>query len=436
MNNHLTPWQAPESNTLPTAAVSPQEFIRYATSLKENEQTKVIDALNQGFHELAMEFVWKRALTRLKQTLSTLGMQFVGEMLDRNDINYMSQPDSVLTDWDAIRLAENLGVINSTGALKLRYGFELLSHLSRTQEEELEIAEAIALIRNCVKYVLAEQNFGIANDFSRFRDRLVTESLTREDEQLQNLFGSPQFFLKTALRVLLATIKTEGGARLEHALTNLNLVLPEIWLKLTEADKWAVGNTYAESANEGKSETVKALRRALLKVSGFDYVPESLRSNTYKQAAQAVLSAHFSVNNFYNEYEVTNQLAQLGTVIPKPALIECMQAYLCVFLGNRYGASFEAAPLAEKELKRISSDRWVYYLDKVLTTDDVLLPKLTEYKPARRFCLLINSIDTNLDAVRAPDSKKLVDLAKGNDINNIKYFASFQERRLRGDTES
>jgi hypothetical protein len=436
MSTELVPWRAPEPSSLPATARQPQEFITYAIALKSSEQNKVLQAVERGLYDLATEFVWRRALSRLKQTLATLGMQFVGEMLGRDDIEEFSSPEAVLTDWDAIRLAENLGVISTTGSLRLRHAFELLSHLSKIQDEEvLDETEAINIIRNCVRYVLSESDFGVAVNFSRFRDRLISETLGKEDPQMQTLLGSPPFFLKTALRVLLATIKTEHGARLEHTLSNFNLLLPEVWQRISEDDRWAVGTTYAEVANEGKKESINALRRSLLKVSGFDYVPESLRSNTFKKTAKAVLDAHFSMNNFYHELAPVTTLSKLGTVIPKPALIDCMRAYLCVYLGNTYGHSWNAAPVAFGELKKISPDRWQYYLKSVLLNDDVVLNKLMNEKPSSRFCDLMKSLSLTFDPDTPIDVKKLLDAAVAQRVPEVRRLSSFRWHRLRGETE-
>jgi len=123
--------ESPRANA---AAANSRRIRAIGRGSKPGEQVKIIQALEQGFHELATEFVWKRALTRLKQTLSSLGMQFVGEMLGREDITEISDPNAVLTDWDAIRLAENLGVINTFGALRLRHGSTAISSLPNAGE--------------------------------------------------------------------------------------------------------------------------------------------------------------------------------------------------------------------------------------------------------------------------------------------------------------
>lgn len=84
-------------------------------------------------------------------------------------------------------------------------------------------------------------------------------------------------------------------------------------------DKYPIGFAYAEVVNDGNEKVSSVLKSLLLKVKGFDYVPENLRSNTFINAAKNVISVHYSTNNFYNEPASIRNLASLGTIIPTPA---------------------------------------------------------------------------------------------------------------------
>ena len=81
-------------------------------------------------------------------------------------------------------------------------------------------------------------------------------------------------------------------------------------------------------------------------------MPENLRSVTFKKAAAAVIETHFEFNNFYNEPSVVRKLASLGSTIPLPAFIDCIQAYLAVYLGNSYGVSNIAASNCRRKIVR------------------------------------------------------------------------------------
>ncbi|WP_316795097.1 hypothetical protein [Pedobacter agri] len=369
-------WKGANGIDLPTSLSKPREVLPFATSLTELQQNKVVNAFKGQAYDMAAEYVWKRAIIKLKETIATLGMTFIGEMLNRSDIDEFTTVDSALTDYTTIQLAEQLGVVSKTAAFKLRQANELITHhFSKDAEEELDFAEAFNIVKTGVKYILGEQEISIALEFSEFRNRLLTESLVLQDTQVEQVVNSPVFYLRTVVTVLVTAIKNEISAKLEYALTNLNVLLPAIWEKLGENDKYNIGTTYRDVTAAGNATAISGVKSALLKVGGFDYVPENLRSITFIKAAKQLLDVHFEFNNFYNEPAAIRKLANLGNVIPPAALIECMQAYLAVFLGNRYGVSSEAYTIAEHELAKISADRWLYYFQKGINKDEVVLNK-------------------------------------------------------------
>lgn len=390
-NKALVPWQGPKHTVIPTNAASPAVIVQnYAVMLREVDKRSIAHAFQSGDFGMGAGHLWRKSMSRLRQKLSELGMRFLGEMLNREDISEHSSPETVLTDHDTIYLAEALGYVDATGAMRLRQGFDLVSHFdSERATEEMSIIEAAQVVRGCVQYVFGSEESLTAIDFSKFRERLSTETIASDDLALEQLIESPLFFVRTTLRVLLAAAKIEESARLEHALANLNTFLPGMWARLTDDDRNSVGTTFAELSNIGTRPAATAgVRKALLKVKGFDYVPENLRSNSFKRAAQAVLSAHFAFNNFYNEPEPTKQLAAMGSSIPVPALPECIRAYLCVYLGNGYGVCRAAVPVAERELQTVSHDRWERYFSRVFSGEEEILRKLTEQTMADRWITL------------------------------------------------
>lgn len=82
--------------------------------------------------------------------------------------------------------------------------------------------------------------------------------------------------------MLLTQLKVASRAKLEHAAGNIGTLLPVIWSKLRDKDRWQTGPIAAAG-----------IRAALMKVRGLDYVPETLRTETFRSAARAVLNAHF-----------------------------------------------------------------------------------------------------------------------------------------------
>lgn len=388
-------WQGPDGVKIPSNVKDTNQIVSYANYLTEKQKNQIVAAFQIEAYDMASEYAWKKAMVKLKETISTLGMKFIGEMLGRSDIDEFSTIDSALTDYTTIELAEKLGVIGTTASLKLRQANELITHFfSKEASEEIDNVSAVQIIKSSVQYILGEADISIAIEFSQFRERLLNESLSLKDPQVDQLINSPLFYLRTVMSILLASVKNDKGAKLEHSLANLNLLIESIWKHLGENDKWNIGTAYRDVTAAGNMIASSGLKNALLKVGGFDFVPENLRSTTYKKAAKVVIETHFEFNNFYNEPSVVRKLASLGSTIPAPALIDCIQAYLAVYLGNSYGVSHIAANIAEEKLSEITRERWYYYFEKVIQDDDIVLSKISGHNRIERLrnILISNSL--------------------------------------------
>jgi hypothetical protein len=253
--------------------------------------------------------------------------------------------------------------------------------------------------------------------FADFRKKLGERTLQRDDGDVAAISSSPYFFVRTTLSVLLSMVKTEKGATQEHAVGNSMLLIPVLWDSLRQIERWQIGQAYAEVNAAGNRLASAGMKKALVDVRGFDFVPETLRSSTFTEAAAKVLTTHFAMNNYYNEREPMQTLANLGSSIPMPAFAKCMEATLAVYLGNYWGHGWAAEPYAIQMLATLRPTQWSYYFNECLSRDRTVLDKLaTEAKPIARWQALVNmyvdptfiptqkSMKSLLDASRAPGS--------------------------------
>jgi hypothetical protein len=393
----------------------PQLIIKQSLQLVPREIRQIVKGFESESYEMVSLFVWTRAITVLKSELSKLGMQFVGEMLGRPDITDNSSIDSI-SESEAVTLAESLGIVTSTEAMRLRQAQTVVGHFSKPRdkdivpEEDIEMTkeEAISCLRTCVKNILGQPAIQLANEFVEFREKLSSTTLKKDAPDIEGLLASPYFFKRTTLYFLLAASKNEQGAQLTHVLNNFITVLPVIWDQIKANDRWQVGNAYAEAYSAGRESQVSGMKKALLQVKGFDYVPETTRSNTFTKAAQKLLAAHEGMNNYYNEPSAITELQDLGTVIPMPAFPVCMRAILSVFLGNSWGYSFAAETTARSMLTEITNERWRYFLDECLPNDQTLLFKLGLTQPSKRWCTLVKLCDLEKTGATNHGVKKLI----------------------------
>lgn len=400
MSEKIILWQKPDKPGIPADLETVEDVVRYAKcdALSEKQQTQIINAFDQGSYEMAAEFAWKKAILKLRRSLERLGVGFLAELMGRSDINDFTPVDDFLTDRKAIELAEQLGIVGKTGALKLRQHYELIHHfLTGDSDEDITKFDSFYIIYDSVQYILCEQDEEMAIAFSEFRERLLSQTVSLSDSDVQQVLSAPLFYIRTVCIILLNAIKKDKGMKQECAIRNLNSLIEEMWDLLGDEDKYSVGFAYSSVIAYGDDVAAKGLKQALLKVHGFDYVPETTRSEAFKNQARRVIDTHYAFQNFYNEPAAVRSLEKLGSVIPSPAFQDCLDAYLIVYLGNQYNISINAAPIAEKELLKISVDRWQYYFKRIIHQDSYVLEHIDTDRQIDRFSSLLARLDYTSD---------------------------------------
>jgi hypothetical protein len=430
MKNAIVPWNEPTGSVVPKNASTAVDIAQVAVNLSTRDQRQIVSAFTSDSFEMMSGFVLNKALSQLKRTLASLGMAFVGEMLGRSDLSEDSVPTVSISDFEAITLARELGLVNSTDAKRLTQHLELLAHFdglspNGTDTEEMTREEALSFLRTCVNSILGRQGNIAPLEFVTFRAALEGRTFKETDEEVHMLKSAPYFFKKTTLGILLAGCKTKSGAAFEHTLGNLVVLVPTLWPTLREAEKWSVGQAYAEVVSAGAAPAVVALKKALSGVRGFDFVPESLRSQTFSAAAGNLITVHTAMNNFYNEPSATSALAKLGSTIPWPAFPVCMSAILAVVLGNRYGRSHAAQTDANELLGRLTSNQWDYYLNECLQGDELVLQKLAWYQSTQtNWCELAKTYKLIGKSPKNKDVARLLTASDKAELNGVSSAAT------------
>lgn len=440
-SNDVELWHQPTSIVVPPTAKTPKAIAAFARQLSTREKNQLVAAANRGEFEMAASFLWSKAMSALKRQLATLGSEFLGELLDRPDISGAAQIQNAITDYDALTLAEELGMFNATEGMYLRHGLELVVHFASTSTEEepamvMNPEDFTQILRACVRSVLGHENLDSAVAFSRFRKELEEQVFKEDDTSIVQLRASSYFFQRTTLRVLVAVIKTENGAQLENALANFQLLLPLLWLHTASPERWHIGRAYAEVHSAGQRVAASGLGQALASVKGFDYVPEDLRSRVFIQAAKQLKEAHFAGGNYYNEPGAVARLASLGTSIPMPAVSDCVSALLCIRLGNSYGECWAAQTPAKQLLDALRSESWRYYVDDCLPYDNTILQKLAQGgRMAKAWFNLSEDHKLTTIPLRKQLTRKLLEASSSRDELALGATATSLLKRLR-DTRS
>lgn len=436
-NTELVVWQNNALPAIPKKVSKIEDLVTYGVQLQMKDKKQIVSAFNNEAYEMVSTYTWTKAITSLKNQLSKMGVSFIAEMLDRPDINEHTDIQQAISEFEAIRLAEEFGVISGTAAFRLKKAMETVTHfnqpeLDEDEENEMTQDEARTIVRTCIQGILGYNKIEAAIDFKNFRVELEERTLNEENPYILKLVQSPYFFHRTVIRILLSLVKTSNGAQLENSLANSNLIMPLLWDNLQHPERWQIGRTYSELFTDGQTIAASGLKKVLLKVKGFDFVPEDLRSSSFIKVANEILAAHEGMNNFYNEPKPVSTLYNMGSVIPTPAFPICITAILSVKLGNSYGVSNAAQGIINEMLKNITSDRWIYFFKECLQYNDRLLYKLMDYQPLDRWLNLFpeSLIDKALLEVQEKDLINLLKYTKENDRNRLMRLAGQMYRKI------
>lgn len=430
MENNIELWKADAVTVIPKTDTTVAAIVNHSdqSNLSLVQKQQIALAYNAGAYDMAAEYVWKKTVTKLREAILSLGEDFVGEMLIGAGGEKDVRLEDLLTDYKSINLAEQLGMISKGSALLLRQDYELIQYCFSSQAIEdnmgLDNLRVLSIIKDCVENILSKPNMQVAVEFTKLRERLLNDDIRAQDVEVNQLKLSSLFFIRTVCTVLSSAIRTRQGALLEHPLNNFKLIIPLIWEKLADDDKWNIGFLYRDVVSAGNTKAANAIKIALAKNNGFDYVPESLRSRTFIKIAQQLIDIHYGYDNFYREPKVVEELASLGSVLPEPALFYCMKAYLLVYLGNYYGRSERAVAMVEKQLAKIDKEQWIAFFDHKLPFDNDLINTLcaSSKKPIVNFKTLLRLLKMNTLNLNTTLGSKLYSAILNSNVSMISIY--------------
>jgi hypothetical protein len=199
-------WKAESTSVVPDSLRDPQELSGRALQLRDRERRQIATNFEAGNYEVASTYVWTRTMALLKKQLGSLGSEFVGELLQRPDIDEYTEVTTSISDSEAISLARDLGILSPLQTKRLLHSQEIVTYFAGLSadtgghdEEELTHEEAVSCLRICVQGVLGQENIGAAEDFKSFRDKLTRDTLSSDSTELEKLRGSPYFFIRQQL---------------------------------------------------------------------------------------------------------------------------------------------------------------------------------------------------------------------------------------------
>ncbi|WP_215194900.1 hypothetical protein KLI59_000320 [Streptococcus parasanguinis] len=365
----------PDEDISMALTLLPRELNLVPERLRNKFIAKAVVASSVGLFDGAIIYVWNCVITELRSRVSSFGMEMIAQ------ISGSSKPDNFLDkiqDVDLIDLCYQLNIIDEQGHFYLQQCREIRNHASIAHPSNIDIddRELINFISRCCKYGLSEITISTGIDIKSLNAILSiednSESLDHFVSILNTTFRSQQTLIYQILYSnyidpsKTSTVRA-NALRIAKSASNVLSDNPEIIVELLEKHQ---SNLLSGSKDKRINST-----NFIEAIGQLNSLSDVEKISAFRKAINHLRSAHYGMNNFYNEPPFAERLQELSekiTPIPEPIIEKYVEVNLECYVGNSYGVSWAAIGFCEKMLKNLTPKGIECMLGKLNSTSQTL----------------------------------------------------------------
>ncbi len=365
----------PDEDISMALTLLPRELNLVPERLRNKFIAKAVVASSVGLFDGAIIYVWNCVITELRSRVSSFGMEMIAQ------ISGNSKPDNFLDkiqDVDLIDLCYQLNIIDEQGHFYLQQCREIRNHASIAHPSNIDIddRELINFISRCCKYGLSEITISTGIDIKSLNAILSTEDDSEALDHFVSILNTTFRSQQTLIYQILysnyidssktSTVRA-NALRIAKSASNVLSNNPEIIVELLEKHQ---SNLLSDSRD--KRINSKNFIEAIGQVNSLSDVE---KTSTFRKAINHLKSAHYGMNNFYNEPPFAERLQELSekiNPIPEPIIEKYVEVNLECYVGNSYGVSWDAIGFCEKMLKNLTPKGIECMLGKLNSTSQTL----------------------------------------------------------------
>ncbi|MCI0562701.1 MAG: hypothetical protein MN733_29830 [Nitrososphaera sp.] len=376
---------------------------------------KAVRVWDAGAYDSAYLVFWNRALADLRTKLVAYGLGHL-EAIVGKPIKDERDLVNVLDDKGLLDACFELGIISEQAWFFLNQAREVRNHYSLAHQFDADVdpIEAMNIIKNCVKYVLAHQVPSPGINLKEVLEKLRSEDITSNVKEFEATYK------EQATKIVNITLNRLFDDLIEEKsnqiyMRNILSLAPYLWNLVDEVVKNRIGKQVARIRVEGDPIENQKAMAFIATVKGMKYVPESIRVAMFTSAADKLYDACEQANNFYREEDPAKELRSLGPEIPTSAANAYSKATALSYIGNQFGNSWAAGAFVLDTIK-FWPGPCVDAFMKQLDDDLILIGRLSHSNPAGRLQSLLKILQGK---VVEPATQKKLDFYSSLSIDEI-----------------
>jgi hypothetical protein len=376
--------------------------------------SKCVAACAVGLFDAALNYLWDETVANLRKKVERFDLEYFFDSTvtdaDRRK-QFQSADDLVkLDDWELIKGCHKIGIVADIGYKHLDYIRDMRNWASAAHPNQNQVSglQLVSWMETTIKEVFAREPEAPAIAVKQLLDNVRTKVLTATDAAPINtsISSLPPALAASLLRAFVGMFADPNmGASTKN---NILLLAKAIWGQVHEDARQNVGIRYATFEVNGDIARKTAVREFLQHVDALSYLPPSTLVVEFEEKVNNLETAHFGMNNFYNEPAHARALAALvpmSGVLPDAVRSKYVKTVVLCRIGNGYGVSFVAAPIYDQLIDRFQEREVAAFVRLVVDTD--VQHRLARSSCATRFQQLA---ETMLTRTASPHLQRVLDI--------------------------
>lgn len=403
-NNLLSPID--ERRKVIQALESVLEVLPMAERQKSTYISKFAICVTVGLFDGALSFLWDETVNALRQKVISFDLQYFYAVAQTLSSKYkgLKEPKeiSAISEHDLLEVCRRIGILDDINHRRLDQVNFFRNHASAAHPTEIQLSgiELLGFLEHCLKFAICapletsvvqvkrflenvRQHEIPAHDFSAISSEIAKLQTQRIEDILTILFG---MFCDPAIS--------------QTSLDNIRGLAPHIWRLVGEDLRYRIGSKIGYYRANGDIPRKDRAQLFLETVDGNQYKDEDSLGAELIEKLQFLRSAHYSINNFYNEFphalSVEQSMPAAG--IPTTARYDFVKTISTCFIGNgcgyRDGVDENALPIYKKLLSRVTESEIVIFVK--LFSDHEFTTDLSRSKSRERAIQLANFFRTKI----------------------------------------
>lgn len=299
---------------------------------------EALRVLPVGGYRSAIGSFWNAVVDDLRNKIIHRSLStFNREIKSRREIKTYEDFQDCVTDDDLIEGAYKIGVIGWE-ARKMLLQAKQIRHVfsGHPKSSEPSILKVLAMMEDCVKYVLSQEFPLQIIDIDDYMTVLGNEDFDRNDVAVENALGDLPETYKDQLvhRLLTAYVHPESASVLR---SNIEFIAPIFWKVLPKKTKIDIVRRVDTSIQKGnKSETEKAFDFVRI-VGGLRYLSVNARKYKLKPAIERLKE---NLDNWSTENECVKEMRPYAGYVPPDLIEDYVSALTHTYVGYT-GSSYQ-----------------------------------------------------------------------------------------------